>query len=378
MSFSTDFFTTDIPDQDHLVFYRLVNVVPRLKEIQSWLDWLLDPFDRGLSGWAAKTKAEKDAAIPFIIEHDYDGLQTYIEGLFPTELPADIEQIIEQFLYGYYFDTLEVSNTLAIDIDANAYQTLYSGMKVQYKPSRVSKTPTLYTLGNNYELDRWRKIQFDDNPLYYEVWAVFYYTNTFTADPKTWQYQKSAAAANQAAFGGTITVIGPTVFGDDNTFYEHNYVGAHWAMIGTRRETFLPIPNHYYDHDVDPTMIFTTAPATRGGIYDSYLGDDWEAHTDHPLTMGNPWAGDEGERPFTDNLYNWISSTVNPPGFTDLTHEFLLAYDIKEIFYGEGRDPEVYGRKGAGGATPAILTGLTGVGLPISGLVPVFKKKKRF
>jgi hypothetical protein len=377
MGFSTDFFTVDIPDQDTLVFYRLVNIVPRLKEIQGWLDWLLDPFDRGLSGWASKTKAEKDAAIPYILEHDYDGLQTYIEGLFPTELPADIQQIIENFLYGYYFDTLEVSNTLSIDIDANAYQTLPSGMKVQYKPSRTSKTVTMYTLGNDYNLVRWRKLTFEATPAYYEVWAVLYYDNVWTAEVKTWQYQKSSAAANQAAFGGTITLQGPTIFGDDNTFYEHNYTGAHWATIGIRRETFLPLGTHYYDHDVNPQLIFTTDPATRGGIYASYLSDDWEYHTDHPETMGNPWAGDDGERPFPDNLYNWISSTVNPPGYTDLSHEFLMAYDIKEIFYGEGRDPEVYARRGAGGTTPAILTGLTGVGLPIQGLVGIFRPKKR-
>lgn len=377
MGFSTDFFTTDIPDQDTLVFYRLVNVVPRLKEIQGWLDWLLDPFDRGIATWSTTTEEERLQCVDYITDHDWESLQTYVEGLFPTKLPADIEQIITEFLYGYYFDTLEVSNTLAIDIDANAYLTLYDGMKVQYKPSRTSKTVTMYTLGANYILTRWRKLIDDRNPLYYEVWAVMYYDNIETADVKTWQYQKSSAIANQAAFGGTIQIQGPTVFGDDNTFYIHSYDQAWWAAIGTRRETFLPVPTHYYDHDVDPSLLYTTDPTTRGGIYAAYLSEDWKYHTDHPDTMGNPWAGDEDEKPFNDDLYNWVSSTVNPPGFTDLTHEFLLNVKVEEIFYGEGRDPEIYGRGLSTGTTPGILTGIMGLGLPISGLVPVFRIKKR-
>lgn len=376
MGFSIDFFTTDIPDQDTLVFYRLVNVVPRLKEIQQWLDWLLDPFDRGIATWSTTTEEERLNCIDYITDHDWDGLATYVGTLFPDELPEDIEQIIEEFLYGYYFDTLEVANTLAIGIDADSYQYLYAGMKVQYKPSRVSKDSTIYTLGNRYELVRWRKQVDDRNPLYYEVWAVFYYENIDTGQVYTWQYMKDWAKANRAAFGGEIHIRKATGnYGPDNTFYVHTYESTWWAAIGTRRETFLPVPTHYYDHDVDPSLIYTTDPATRGGMYSAYTGGSWEYHTDHPDTMGTPWAGDEGEKTYDDDWYDWVNVTVNPPGFTDLTHNFLLNVKVEETFWGEGKDPSVY--YPPGGGIPPILGGVHGGHLPLRGLVPIFRRKKR-
>lgn len=368
MGFSTDFFTVDIPDQDTLVFYRLVNVVPRLKEIQGWLDFLLGPLANGIGNFGNLTEAERLTIIDYLLNHNWTGLKTYLESKFPEEDPDDLQQLIETFLYGYYFDTLEIANSLAIGIDAEAYQIIPEGTKVQYRPTRTSKASTIYTLGNIYELTRWRKQIFNDGTFSYEVWAVFYYTNTWTGDVPTWQYQKSAAAANKAAFGGTIIVQGPTIFGDDNTFYIHEYESSWWEQIAARRETFLPIPNHYYDHDVTANMLFVTDPATRGGIYPAFLGPDWEAHTDHPDTMGNPWPGDAGEKPYDDDLYNWINTTVNPPGFTDLTAEFLLSsVSVKEIFYGEGRDPQAYAPKRNTGSRGPSLMGLG----PLAGISPL-------
>jgi len=376
MGFSTDFFTVDIPDQDHLVFYRLVNVVFRLKEISEWLEWILDPLARDITDFDDATEAEKDQMVDYILAHNWTDLQTHLETVFPGEDTSDLEQWIERFLLGYYYDTLEISNTLAIDIDHELYSYIPSGTKVQYKASRTSKDSTIYTLGDSYELTRWRKQRFNDNPVFYEVWAVFYYDNISTTSPPSWQYQKSSAEANKVAFGGKIQIVSPTAYDENSTYYIHTYDLSWWAAIGERRETFLPVPNHYYDHNVDPTLIFTTDPATRGGIYGKYLSSDWEYHTDHPDTMGNPWAGDAGAKPYDDDYYNWNSTTVNPPGFTDLNHEFLLSVEVEEIFYGEGRDPEVYAPRFSTGSTPGVLTGLHGTGLPISGLINIFRKKR--
>jgi hypothetical protein len=188
-----------------------------------------------------------------------------------------------------------------------------------------------------------------------------------TGEIWTWQTAKSYAEANKDAFGGTIEVIGPTPYGDDNTWYKHTYESVFWETIGTRREDFGGA-EHTYDHDVNPHLIFTTDPITRGGMYDNYNSSSWEYHTIHPENMGIPWAGDEGHRPYSDDLYNWQNVTVNPPGFTDLTHEFLLTSQVIEYFYGEGRDPEVYARNkalgrgfglGLGGETTSPLSGLS-------------------
>lgn len=371
-----DFFTTTEPDATYLHCWRLINAVPRLQEIAAFLTAILHPLEKELSGWSGLTEGQKVTIFEYILNADWSGLQAYLETLFPSEPPSKISSLIETFLYGYYNLAVAQANTLAIEITAEEYLTLASGMKIQYKATRTSVESEIKTLGDTYELLSWEHRVFNDGTFSYEIWGEFYYQN-ISEDLYTWQYARAVAEGVKAAhYQAEITVAYNEHFGDNETFYTVTWDETLWTPIGTRREVFLPVPTHYYSHYVNPALIMCTDPTTRGGIYSAYDTVDWEYVTDHPDTMGNPWAGDEGERPYDDDLYNWINTTVNPPGFTDLSHEFLLTTHCIYIVYGQGKDPAAEPRPVApqGGVIPLGIGGALRAPNPLEQLSP-FRRK---
>lgn len=378
MDYIGDFFTVTVPDATYLHCWRLINVVPRLQEIAAYMKAILYPFEAGLTGWNALTDEQKTSVFEYILNADWSGLQDYLETLFPTEPPSNIEALIEQYLYGYYNLAVASANTLAIEIVASEYEILPEGTIMQYKPTRTTIGSSNVTLGQTYVLERWEHRIFDDGSLAYEVWGEFWY-RSINEDIPTWQYARSTAeAVRDSKYGAIMTLVyySSGAF-EGSTHYVVSYEDTYWATIGSRRETFLPLPDHYYDHYVDPSLIITTDPVTRGGIYSAYGGLDWEYHTDHPETMGNPWAGDEGERPYDDDLYNWISQTINPPGYTDLIHEFLLTVQATYIIGGYGKDPAADPRPviPTSGGLPLGLTGFPGSVNPLGQLSP-FRRRR--
>jgi hypothetical protein len=339
MDYIGDFFTVTEPDAPSLHCWRLINVVPRLQEIAAYLEAILYPLENGLANWDNLTDEQKTTIFEFILNADWSGLQNYLELLFPTEPPSNIEALIQNYLYGYYNLAVAKSSSLAIEIVAEEYGSLEPGMKIQYKTSRTATEASIRTLEDFYYLQRWEHRVFQTGELAYEIWGEFWYTN-YNETVQTWQYARATAEAfRDSKFGAVMTVEYNTYGGDNDTYYIISYEDTYWAQIGARREVFLPVPTHYYTHYVDPALIHTTDPDTRGGIYSNYNTAGWEYTTQHPETMGNPWAGDAGERPYDDDLYNWINQTVNPPGYTDLIHEFLLTSQCLHIISGYGKDP---------------------------------------
>lgn len=339
MDYLGDLFTVTEPDAPVLHCWMLINAVPRLKEIAAYLEQMLHPLEKVIENWGTLTDEEIDTIINYIIDGDFEGLLDWLKTRFPSEPPSELEAALQEFLYGYYNLAVGKANTLAIEIVAEEYLTLPAGMKIQYKTSREATEATIYTLGETYQLYHWEERVFDDGEYVWQVWVELYYKD-ITEDVDTWQYARAIAEAfKESKYGATIAITYCTFFGDNETFYEVAFEDTFWATIGSRRETFLPEPNHYYDHYVNASLVHVTDPVTRGGIYGAYFTEDWEYHTDDPLTMGTPWAGDAGERPYNDDLYNWINVTVNPPGFTDLEHQFLLTMKCRHVFYGYGKDP---------------------------------------
>lgn len=374
-----DFFTVTIPDATSLHCWRLINVVPRLKEIATYLEQMLHPLASVISGWDTLTPEEIDTVVNYIFNGDITGLIAWLKIKFPTAPPNQIEGACQNFLYGYYNLSISFANTLAIEIVAEEYSTLPEGMKIQYKASRDAKTSTIYELGDTYLLSSWEHRIFSDGALSFEVWGEFWYTSVWE-DVVTWDYARQVAEAFKASkYGATIQArYNYYPFEDNATFYTVSYEDTFWATIGSRRETFLPEPIHYYDHYVNPALLMTTDPTTRGGIYSAYFTPEWQYHTDHPETMGNPWAGDEEERPYDDDLYNWINITVNPPGFTDQEHQFLLTMQCDWTIHGYGRDPRAI--PPVFGGRPGLLSGgiLSLASLSPLSQVSIYRPCRRF
>lgn len=336
--YTSDFFTTTYPPAEWLVCYHKIAAVPRLKEIVTWLNFMLGPLIKIINDIQGLSTSEKIAIVDYILNGDWEGLKDYIETLYPSVPPATIEAAVQEYLYGYYHRSIAQAASLCKDIIISEYEYLYAGMTLQYKTSYMAEESEIVTIDEDYILERYDLRTLPLGEFVYEYYLEMWFHNV-EYDRSTWEDVKWQLEYFQSLYGGVLIYEIVSHGGVPSTQYALTLEWVFDATIGGRVLNFSDLEHVYYSHYVEPALVFATDPDTRGGIYSAYFGEEWSKETEHPDTMGNPWPGDEDEKPYPEEYYDWENITVNPPGFTRET-AYVECHTIRKILWiGEGEDP---------------------------------------